>query len=71
MGWLVSKIMIIILSFRVSTSENKNIDHGVKETWAIISTQVTYETEHMSLLFDSAVSGAPNFCFLFLYFIGT
>ena len=33
-----------ILSFRFSTSKNKTIDHGVKETCAIMSTQVTYET---------------------------
>ena len=36
----VSKI-IIFLSFRVGTSRNKNIDHQVKETCAIMSTQVT------------------------------
>ena len=33
-----------ILSFRFGTSKNKTIDHGVKETCAIMSTQVTYET---------------------------
>ena len=33
--------IIIILSFRVGTSKNKNIDNGVKETSAIMSTQVT------------------------------
>ena len=38
---------IIILRFRVGTSKNKNIDHGVKETCAIKSTQ---EIDHISLL---------------------
>ena len=44
------------------------IDHGVKETYAIMSTEVTYETDHISLLCDSTISSAPNFCF-FMYFI--
>ena len=48
-GWSVGKI-IITLSFGVDTSKNKNIDHGVKETCAIMSTQVTYETDHITLL---------------------
>ena len=43
LGWLVGKI-IIILIFRVSTSKNKNIDDGVKETCAILSTQVNMES---------------------------
>ena len=34
----------IFLDFRVSTSKNKNADHRVKETCAIRSIQVTYET---------------------------
>ena len=42
-------------SFRVSTSKNKNIDHGVQETYAIISTQVTYEIDGISLLQDLAI----------------
>ena len=54
---------MIILSFRVRTSKNKNIDHGVKETCAIMSTQVTYEIDHVSLLHDSTISSALNFCF--------
>ena len=29
-GWLVGKILIIILSFRIATSKNKNTDHRVK-----------------------------------------
>ena len=41
-------------SFMVSTSKNKNIDHGVQETYAIISTQVTYEIDGISLLQDLA-----------------
>ena len=44
LGWLVGKIIIIILIFRVSTSKNKNIDDGVKETCATLSTQVNMES---------------------------
>ena len=56
-GWLVVRI-IIILSFRVATSKNRNIDRGVKETCTSMSTQVTHvtcvdilaqETDHISL----------------------
>ena len=63
-GWSVQKIIIIIiiLSFRVGIS--KNIDHQVKETCAIVLTQVAYETDHISLLYDSTVSSAANFCCL-------
>ena len=63
-GWSVQKIIIIIiiLSFRVGIS--KNIDHQVKETCAIVLTQVTYETDYISLLSDSTVSSAANFCCL-------
>ena len=47
----VGKIIIIILSFQVGTSTNKNIDHRIKETCAIImSTLVTCKTDHISLL---------------------
>ena len=49
-GWSVCKIIMIILSFQVGTSKNKNIDHRVKKTCAIMSTQVRYETDHISLL---------------------
>ena len=56
--------MIIILSFRVSTSKNKNVDHQAKETCAIRSVQGTYETNHISLLCDSTMSNALNICFL-------
>ena len=45
MDWLVSKIIIIILSSRAGTSKNKSIDNGVKETCAIMSTQFTYEID--------------------------
>ena len=48
LGWLVGKV-IIILSFRVCTSKNKNIDLQVKETCAIMSAKVTCETDHFSL----------------------
>ena len=53
----VGKI-IIIPSFSVGLSENKNIDNGVKETSAIISTQVTYEIDHISLFQDSTKPSA-------------
>ena len=62
------KIIIIILSFRVGTFENKNNDHRVREICTILSTQVTYETDHISFLCDSTKSSAPNLCF-FMYFI--
>ena len=39
-GRSIGIIMIIILSFWVSKSKNKNIDHRVKETCATVSTQV-------------------------------
>ena len=64
LGWLFGKIIIVILSF---ISKNKNIDHQVKETCAIMSAQVTNEINHISLLCDSAMSGAPNF--FNIYFI--
>ena len=48
-GRLVDKI-IMIPSFRVDISKNNSIDHRVKETCAIMSTQVTCETDHISLL---------------------
>ena len=35
----------MILSFRVGTSKNKNTDHWVEGTCAIISIHVTYETD--------------------------
>ena len=50
-------IIIIILSFRVGISKNKNIDHRSKETCTIMSTQVTYEKDQIPLLRDSAMSG--------------
>ena len=55
---------IIILSFRVGTSNNKNIDHRVKETCSIMSTQVTEGTDHISVLCHSTMSTALNICFL-------
>ena len=61
-GWSVGKT--IIQSFRVKIYiQNKNIDHRVKEAFAIISTQVTYEANQMSLLRDSIMPSALNFCF--------
>ena len=60
MGWSVSKIIIIILSFRVGSSKIKNIDHGVTETFAIVPSQVTYEIDHVSLPQESTISSALN-----------
>ena len=60
---MVGKI-IIILSFRVGISKNKNTDHQIEEICAIMSTQVTYETSNISLLCDSPMSRATNFCLL-------
>ena len=54
----------MILSIRVSTSKNENIDHQDKETSTMISKQVTYETDKISLPCDSTLSSALNFCFL-------
>ena len=62
-GRLLGKIIIKILSFKGGISKNKNIDHRVKETCAIMSAQVTYETDHFSVLRHSTMSGALNFCF--------
>ena len=56
---------IIIPSFRVGISKNKSIDDRVKEACAIVSTQVTYETDHISLLCDSMMSSAQIFFFVF------
>ena len=58
---------MIILSFRIGTSKNKNIEHGVKETCPIISTQVTYKIDHVSLLQDSTISRALNFKFFYAF----
>ena len=52
-GRLIDK-MIIIVSVRVDTSK-KYIGHRVKETYTIISTQVTHKTNHISLLCDSII----------------
>ena len=54
-------IIIIIISFRVGTTKNKNIAHQIKETCAIMSTQVTHETDDISLLCDSTMPNALNF----------
>ena len=63
MGQVVAK-MITILSFMVGTSKNKNLHYRVKEAFAIMSAQVTYDTDHITLLCDSTMASAPNFCFL-------
>ena len=41
---MVGKIIMIIHNFTVGTSKNETIDHRG------VSTQVTYETDHISLL---------------------
>ena len=57
-GLSVGKIIIIIiLSLRVGTSKNNNIDHQGKETCA-------YKNDHISLPLDSLMSSALNFCFI-------
>ena len=61
MGQLFGKI-IMILSFRVGTSKDKNIDYRVKATCVIMSTPVTYKA--LFTLFT--ISSALNFCFLFI-----
>ena len=43
-GRSVGKIIIIILSFWVSTSKNKNIDHRVKETYVIFGLPIQNRT---------------------------
>ena len=61
---LVGKIITIIPSCRVGISKNNNIDYRVRKTCAIMSTQVIYETGHISLLPDSTMSSTLNFLFL-------
>ena len=58
MGQSVSKI-IIILSLRVSTSKNENIDHRGEET-------CDYESDLISLLCDSSISNVLIFGFYLL-----
>ena len=67
LGRLVGKIIIRILSFRISISKNINIDHGVTQTCAIMSPQVTYETNHIFVLCYSTILNSINFLF-FMYF---
>ena len=68
MDCLVGKILILILSFRVCISKNKNSDHYVKGTCAIMSIQITYETNHISLLCDSTMSYALSFFFFNVFY---
>ena len=63
MGGSIGKILIIILSFGVGTSKNKNTDHRVKETDDGMSIQVTHETDLIYLLRDSTMSNPLNYCF--------
>ena len=48
----------------VGISENKDIDYRVTETCAIMWIQVTYETDHISVLCHSTMSSPLNICFL-------
>ena len=67
MGTFVGKI-IIILSFKVSTSKSKNADHWVNKTCAIRSIQVEYETDNNSLLRDLTMSNALSLFFFKFYY---
>ena len=60
MGRPVCKIIIIILNLGFGTSKNKNIDNRGKENSA-------YESDHISLLRDSAMPSALNFVFYLFY----
>ena len=62
-GRSVGKI-ILILNFRFGLSNSKNIDDGIKETCATMLTKGTYEVNHISLLWDSTISSALDFCLL-------
>ena len=44
----------------VGTYKNKNTDHQVEETCAIMSAQAIYETDHISLLRDFTM--ITSFC---------
>ena len=48
--------------FQCRPIKNKNIDHRVKETCAIVSTQIAYEIDLISVLCHSTMSVALNFC---------
>ena len=45
--------------------QNKTNDHRGRETCAVLSAQVPYETKHITLLCDSKRSSALNFCYEF------
>lgn len=42
-------------SFKIDALKKKNIDHWDLETWVIMSTQVTNETDHTHVLLDSTM----------------
>ena len=65
---LIGKIIKLFRSFRVSTSKKKNDDHQVKESSAIRSIQIIYETNLISLLRGSTMSNALNFCFFYVFY---
>ena len=68
LGHSVWKTLKIISSFRVDTSENKNTDHWVKGTCTIMLIQITHETKHISLLLDSTISNALDFCSFYVFY---
>ena len=67
MGQSVDRI-IIILNFVVGISKNKSIDHRIKETCTIMSTQIAYEIHHISVLCHSTMSGELNFLFFYVFY---
>ena len=56
MGWSVGKIIKTILSLRVGTSKNKNIDHQGRKS-------CDYESDLIFLLRDSPMSSVLDFRF--------
>ena len=60
-GWVDLQIIIAILSLRVGTFRNKNIDQRGKETFA-------YESDHIFFFRHSTMASALNFCFLYILF---
>ena len=50
-------------SFKIDALKKKNIDHWDLETWVIMSTHVTYETDHTHVLLDSTMLWFNKFLF--------
>ena len=51
----------------VGISKNKNVDHWVKESCAVMSTQVTYKTGHISALCHLTMPSALIFFIILLW----